>query len=262
MKLKIAKPKQAKPTGYIIYNGPSLLDGAPIVVIALVGNSKNSKTGALMQTYILRSDMSPLEAIKLGLDVSICGNCIHRGGIGRKRSCYVNIGRGVLGVYGAYLRGAYPNISNDPAAIRNIGKDRDIRVGTYGDGAAVPAYVWHDLLAEANGNTGYSHQLFNPVLPLEHRNAIAQFCMVSADTPADVEQAKAQGLRYFRIRLADEPVGEREFVCPASEEAGKRLQCVDCMACSGTSKGKASPVIIAHGSYKKNYRTFRLTQAA
>ena len=35
----------------IIYNGPSLLDGKPIVVIATYSN-RNRKTGAVLQTYI------------------------------------------------------------------------------------------------------------------------------------------------------------------------------------------------------------------
>ena len=42
--------KIKKPTGYIIYEGPSLLDNKPIVVVALVGKSSNQKTGAMVQT--------------------------------------------------------------------------------------------------------------------------------------------------------------------------------------------------------------------
>ena len=45
----------------VIYRGPSLLDGAPIVVIATVTDT-NSKTGAMVQTYIIRSDMPPTDA--------------------------------------------------------------------------------------------------------------------------------------------------------------------------------------------------------
>ena len=36
----------------IIYKGPSQLDGKPIVVIATYSN-RNTKTGAVVQTYIL-----------------------------------------------------------------------------------------------------------------------------------------------------------------------------------------------------------------
>ena len=62
----------------IIYRGPSLLDGAPIVVIA-IDSARNTKTGRMVQTYILRADMDPREANKTGADFSICGTCPHRG---------------------------------------------------------------------------------------------------------------------------------------------------------------------------------------
>lgn len=253
--------------GYILHVGASLIDGAPIVVIAPKGKSSNAKTGALLQTYIIRADIDPREAVKTGADSSICGGCPHRGKWDSltmrmvQRSCYVNIGRGVLGIYRAFLRGRYLDISGNPNAIRELGRGRKVRLGTYGDPAAAPAAMWRDLVAYASGNTGYTHQIANPALTMEQRHAIAQLCMVSADTPEDAQRARDSGFRYFRIRLADEAIAEREFACPASEEAGKRMQCADCMACSGSSKGKASPVIIAHGSLKKNYRTFRLMAA-
>jgi hypothetical protein len=62
----------------IIYRGPSLYDGAPIVVVATFTKS-NSKTGGVVQTYILRDDVDPRDASKGGQDVSICGSCPHRG---------------------------------------------------------------------------------------------------------------------------------------------------------------------------------------
>ena len=67
------------PKGYVIYDGASLLDGKRIVAIALTGNSKNTKTGAMVQTYIIRPDINPLEANKTGEDYSICGTCPHKG---------------------------------------------------------------------------------------------------------------------------------------------------------------------------------------
>jgi len=49
---------------FIIWEGPSELDGKPIVLIATSGGSiKNRKTGGMVQTYILRSDMPPNEAL-------------------------------------------------------------------------------------------------------------------------------------------------------------------------------------------------------
>jgi len=252
-----------QPNGMILWQGESRIDGAPIVaiVVGLSADSTNTKTGAMLQTYILRADVAPTDAIKSGQDASICGDCTHRGdGTGKGRTCYVNVGQGALAVFRAFQRGKYPRATADQA--QAAGTARVVRLGTYGDPAAVPAYVWKNLTMFADSNTGYTHQLNHPSLTPDHIQSITSLCMVSADTPADVQQAKTHNLRYFRIRLEDEALGEKEFVCPASEEAGKRMQCADCMACSGSSKGKSSPVIIAHGSYKKNYRTFRLTQTA
>ena len=68
------------PNGYILYRGPSAIDGKPIMVIAtgFANKSSNGKTGDMIQTWIIREDIAPNEAIKSGEDESICGQCIHR----------------------------------------------------------------------------------------------------------------------------------------------------------------------------------------
>ena len=89
---------------------------------------------------------------------------------------------------------------------------------------------------------------------MDHRADIAQLTMASVDNVAEAQQARASGLRYFRIRLATETLQEREFVCPASEEAGKRKLCDTCGACNGTTKSTgASPVIIVHGNKARRF---------
>jgi hypothetical protein len=41
----------------------------------------------------------------------------------------------------------------------------------------------------------------------------------------------------------------RESVCPASHEAGAKLNCIDCGMCDGADTGRrGSIVIIAHGA--------------
>ena len=82
-KKPIVKPKQK---GFILYDGPSVLDGAPIVVIATLETS-NAKTGAMVQTWILRGDIEPHQAVKTGEDASVCGNCPQRHNTGG--ACYV-----------------------------------------------------------------------------------------------------------------------------------------------------------------------------
>jgi hypothetical protein len=147
----------------IIYNGKSLLDGKPIVVIATYSD-RNTKTGKVVQTYILRSDIDPREASKTGEDFSICGDCTMRGEtttdperkIAKGRRCYVNLGQGVLIVYKSFIKGIYPT-ANTQKNRNTLGRNRFVRVGTYGDPAAVPSFVWEQLLAEASTFTAYSH---------------------------------------------------------------------------------------------------------
>jgi hypothetical protein len=242
-----------QPTGYIIHRGPSLLDGSPIAVVALLGSS-NRKTGNMVQTYIIRDDMRPTEAVSTGADAAICGDCKHRPSTGG--ACYVVVAQGPTVVYKTMKAGKYPDAT--PAQVGAMVAGRMVRLGTYGDPAAVPANVWQDLTAQAAGRTGYTHQWANEALPLAHRQAIAALTMASVDNMAEAAQARASGLRYFRIRLASEPVQAREFVCPASEEAGKRKLCDTCGACNGTTKSTgASPVIIVHGNKTSRYITQR-----
>ena len=148
---------------HIIYDGNSLLDGKPIVVIA-IPKSSNDKTGNMVQTFIICKDTDPITASRRGEDYSICGNCVHRGvpnfkknsGGADKRSCYVML-LGVLSVYKAYKKGNY-TLAQGHNDIAQLGADREVRLGTYGDTSAVPSYIWDSLLSKSSGRTGYTHQ--------------------------------------------------------------------------------------------------------
>ena len=242
-----------KPTGYTIYNGPSLLDGTPIMVVALLGSS-NRKTGNMVQTYILRQDMRPVQAVQTGADAAICGDCKHRPSNGG--ACYVVVAQGPTVVYKTWVAGKYPAAT--PADVGALVAGRMVRLGTYGDPAAVPAWVWEALTSQAAGRTGYTHQWNNPALSTDQRARIGALCMASADNQDEATQARAQGMRYFRIRSADEPVNKGEFVCPASAEGGMRKLCTTCGACNGTTKSTgASPVIIVHGNKASRFTAQR-----
>ena len=239
----------SKPSGYIAYIGPSAIDGAPIAMIAITKKSTNSKTGNMVQTYIIRTDIDPVAAVKTGADVSICGDCRHRGNgqNGSGRSCYVNLGHGPSSVYRAFRRGSYP--VDTGYDVQNASAGRIVRIGTYGDPAAVPVSVWQRILQKAAGHTGYTHQW---------RNSIAAdlrgIVMASADTEAEADAAAIAGWRTFRVRTAAEPLRKRESVCPASAEAGKKLQCADCKACNGAGSGrKGSIAIVVHGALASRF---------
>jgi hypothetical protein len=219
-----------------------LLDGAPIRAVAII-SKRNRKTGAMVQTYIMRDDMNPLDANKSGADFSICGNCPLRGIAtndekakqAKKRKCYVVLGQGPLGVYKTFKKGKYPAISGHDA-IADFGAGLMVRIGTYGDGSAVPSYIWESLISQAIGHTGYSHQSempqsgFNPAL-----------YMVSVESESQARAAWDKGFRTFRIGNA--PIAGKEIVCPSN----RGVQCADCGLCAGNSNRAKSIVIPAHG---------------
>lgn len=238
----------------IIYSGPSLIDGKPIVAIAIPKKSRNTKTGPMVQTYIIRADISPLDASKSGADYSICGNCKHRGQStyaahkkqAEGRSCYVNLGQGPTIVWKALQRGFYPTVSGHDA-ISAIGAGRMVRLGTYGDPAAVPSYIWESLLSRASGHTAYTHQS-----GVSSAQARPDYMMISADDLTQAQGAWQAGNRTFRvIKNVSEIVKGSEILCPASKEAGFRTTCNSCGLCGGAAIKAKSIAIIDHGPLRK-----------
>lgn len=239
---------------HIIYKGPSMLDGSPIVVIAtgIKRPSKNGKTGAVVQTWILADNgQNPMENSQSGADASVCGKCPHSASMrkkakaaGRKPAakCYVDLSKAPRAIMRAYLAGKYKYISGDAAAISSLMAGKIVRAGAYGDPCAAPARLWRDVYKLASGRTGYSHQWH-----LHQARGLAQFAMASVDSPLEREQAKAKGWRTFRVKSTSEPVLPGEIVCPASSEAGNKTTCMACQACSGVAgRGRSDIVINAH----------------
>jgi hypothetical protein len=231
--------------GFVFYRGISPIDNAPIVGIAIL-KSRNIKTGNMVQTYIIRSDIHPVDAVDSGADQSICGSCVHRGdrASGKKRTCYVDHGKSVSAIYKAFRRGSYFDCTHDLAHAASIIKGRKVRLGAYGDPAMIPAYTWLALLEQALDWTGYSHQ-WSQAFAQAHR----EICMASADSVIDRDLARSMGWRTFRvIPVMQAPKLEHEIFCPASPEGGDRKQCIDCGACDGALKpSSVSIAIVAHG---------------
>ena len=234
--------------GFILYEGPSLYDGKPIVVIATM-DSKNAKTGSMIQSWVMLQDLNPIEASRTGKDSSICGNCPHMGkpsdretGWAKERSCYVNLLHGPLGIWKAYKKGRYPKAT--PYQLMNLARDRTVRVGSYGDPSAAPLDVWLDLVRHAKGWTAYTHASQNPMPDL---------LMTSADSLGQAQSAWAKGERTFRVVSAvSDVVKGNEVLCPASKEAGQRATCETCRLCNGAASKAKSIAIVAHGNGKKH----------
>lgn len=245
--------KRDKFCGVVLYQGPSAIDGAPIIAIAnrIETSSNNAKTGAMVQTFIMREDIAPHEALKTGADASVCGNCQARPLLGGY--CYVAVYQAPLSTWKAYKRGCYalPGVDYDPAFLPELFAESIFRIGSYGDPGALPVGFWQPITKYAKAITGYSHQWQN-------RPDLKGLCMASTESELESETARALGWRAFRVRLASEPKLAGEVICPASKEAGNKTNCASCRACGGlSSKAKASITIIAHGNKAKRFEAFK-----
>jgi len=220
--------------GYVLYDGPSVLDGQPIVCLATLQTS-NPKTGPMVQTWILRADMPPTVAGKTGADASVCGNCPQRHYHGG--ACYVQHFQGPYAVWKSWKAGNYRQ-NWHYATFRNL----MVRLGAYGDPAAVPWDVWDKALHGAAGWTGYTHQARHKAFDTR----MLDFVMVSVDTPAQFAQAHAKAQRTFRIKAPDQPLLPGEIYCPAAGDGV--TTCASCGICSGSRKLGPSVAIDAHGA--------------
>jgi hypothetical protein len=234
------------PLGYVLYKGKSLINGDPIVVIATM-SSNNPKTGNEIQTWILPDNgIKPNENVKTGADASVCGDCPKRPLLTKARNlangtkdkpCYLRTFQAPRSVYDAFKRGRYSDQWNSKTFF-----GRMIRLGSYGDPAAVPFEVWEKVLKRTIGHTGYTHQwqskTFDPRL--------SRYVMASVDNVKEAAIAIKKEYRYFRVKDISESKIKKEANCPASKESGQLLTCSTCRACSGSNGRKGNIVINQH----------------
>lgn len=224
----------------IVWQGPSRLTGAPILVVASAQNG-NPKIGPMLQLWIIPAT-SPLEALRTGADAAVCGDCRLRGdGHGHERACYV-WSPGVENIWQSAQK-PHRTARSTPEAFAELVTGLRLRIGAYGDPVAVPLAVWMPMLQTATSWTAYTHQ---------HRRPDAQsyraFCMASVDSIEEQRQAEARGWRTFRLRAAvDDALGAGEIACPASAEAGHRTVCASCELCRGQARQAKSIAIVVHG---------------
>jgi hypothetical protein len=227
----------------IVYEGPSLLTGEPIVAIVTT-SSRNVKTGPMAQLWIMRADIDPVTASRMGGDRAVCGRCPHRGtatperdtGVAANRACYVVLAQAPLSIWNSYRRGIYSK-ARSVTDVVELGRGRMIRNAAYGDGAAIPARITSALASEAVGQTAYSHNGGDP----------ARY-MSSVESESDARAAWARGERTFRIvRDVADIVRGAEIECPSE----RGVKCADCRLCGGAQVKARSIAIVAHGNGAK-----------
>lgn len=221
------------PNGYVIFEDESRV----AIATGFESGSSNRKTGDMVQIWILVKSVSPVDAIKTGLDRLICGNCPHRGnGDGSGRSCYVNVGQAPFAIWKAWQRGVYPSMESV-----EIFRGRKVRFGAYGDPTWIPLELAKSIASVASGWTGYTHQWRKPSF-----KEWASLLMASVDSTVDLLEARSRGWGTFRV-TKDLDHHSFETLC-LSESRG--TACADCTLCNGRNK---SVFIPAHGAGKTHF---------
>ena len=232
----------ANPKGFIIDNGRSPIDGQPYVAI-LTLSSTNRKTGDMAQVWILRDDISPVEAVITGGDYSICGNCPHRRQADGSRSCYVNVGQAPNSVWKTYKRGGYKLLWQYEELQQALSGKR-IRWGAYGDPSIISPDIVSLLNSYADGHTGYTHQWKQPFA-----SAYKGIFQASVDGWNDYLTASAAGWKCFLVvdKNGHSLAPQQAKQCPATVDHSQ-AQCKTCKLCDGA---KADIYVEAHGSGSK-----------
>lgn len=231
--------------GAVIYEGPSLLNGDPIVAVltGLLLPSGNEKTGPMLQAWVIRSDMPVTEAVRSGADAAICGDCRHRSGSNVGRSCYVVWWFGPNNVYRALPKYARRSVADLALRLRT----QAVRMTAYGDPAAVPSSIWLELASYARMWTGYTHHW--RTCDQQLRSVL----MASVDTEPEKREAQKRGWRTFRCRPVGAPLLKDEVICPASHEGDYSTTCDKCTLCSGLHRNAKSVAIRVHGAQASNF---------
>lgn len=247
--LQEQKMKKINRNGVVIYQGNKFV----CIATGLIRASENKKTGPMVQIFIIRSDVNPLEAVRTGKDATVCFNCKHRG-----VSCYVDLSKSVSSVYECFVNGNYPYILKNPEALKNqddidyylqnglwnIFKGKKVRFGAYGDPVRIPFPIVEKIASLASKHTGYTHQWANGAF-----DAYKKYFMASVDTPVEYLKAKSAGWRTFRVTPDWYAKYANEKACLAAK-SGKT--CYECLLCGGTSTPTQRDIYIkVHGATGK-----------
>ena len=238
-----------KPSGYIIYEGKSQLNGDNIVAIVTM-TSTNIKTGNMASMWILNADMKPTQASKEGKDASVCGDCKHRAV--NNSACYVTLHHAPLQVFKSYKKGNYPRVEESlefgPQLLGvtkwTVFEGMKVRFGAYGDPSALPVQILASIKAVVKNNTSYTHQWKSA------GEVLKQVSMASVDSIEEQKEAVIRGWRTFRVTADLSDKLDNEIVCPNTTKA---IQCADCGLCSGTSLKAKNILIEVHGSKKGKF---------
>lgn len=271
----------------ILYEGPSLLTGEEIFVIATVDG--NPKIGEMLCTWIMLIERPPHVAAFDGGDRAICGSCKYRSQVPataaqlhtledlkKLRTCYVRLtDDGSDGnppadekvppsvIWQRYHDEFYPGRSYFFSNEWVLGErqfwqyrgEHPTRIGSYGDPAAVPTKVWQHLVKYAPNWTGYTHQWMEDACDPD----LKKYCMASVDTRREWREAKDRGWTSFIVlpesargtAVEEEVKAGGAILCPMT--AKKPVTCKKCCLCRGNSGPSRDIYEFVHGVNRANH---------
>jgi hypothetical protein len=212
------------------------------VIVNFQFDTKNSKTGGLIQNYFLpEAWISSDKKLKDLDDRSICFDCDH--GKTKNGTCYVPKGTSGMGLASKVRSLRLKGLDNIPELSPELEADlldaisgRGIRFGSYGEPVLLGEELVKKISDRADFWTGYTHQW--------HKNPWAKkYFMASVETTLVDKAAQSMGWRTF---YAGEPTEGNHVTCPASKEAGYKTTCDNCKLCMGTTSKAKSVKIKIH----------------
>jgi hypothetical protein len=204
--------------------------------------TSNTKTGALIQNYIIPAQWLESEAkISTLSDKAVCFDCPHSKEI--NKTCYVRKGQSEMGLASKVRSLRNIGLENIPELSPESEADlleaivgKGIRFGSYGEPILLGEALISKIAGKAKFWTGYTHQW--------HKNSWAKdYFMASVESETISKAAQKSGFRTFFVGQTD----NKDYVtCPASKEAGNKTTCDNCKLCMGTNSKAKSVTIMPH----------------
>jgi len=214
--------------------------------------SINSKTGDMVQVWILDRNLHPVESIQTGKDaLHQCAGCPFASGKG----CYV-APMPLMAIWAKFQRNDYPSLVFNSLEWNEFWAGKAVRFGAYGNPSMIPLAIVESIAALALKYTGYFHNWKEMSAP--EARAYGRFFMASAE-PWNMRKANRLGLRTFTVFPEGVQPESAGIECLADS---KGLTCAECGLCDGTarsakrSKALPSVWIRVHG-----YKTKKATAA-
>ncbi len=221
----------------IIHQGNSPFNGDKYAVVATGFNleSKNVKTGEMIQLTILPVDYSPSASNKNhvpGKNHVVCGTCplINNG-------CYVRVEQAPDEIWKAMKAGKYEQFDVDAFI------NERVRFGAWAEPSLIPIRILKKIAGLAKNWTGYTHAWAKSWV-----QPYSKYFMASVSNLKDKNAANAAGWRTFRIVQDTSEITKDEVLCPNYTHG---VECYDCGLCKGSSIKAKNIAIPAHGGKAK-----------